>query len=120
LLCHISWQSADSLILVPIEFLTNDPQAKNGSATAPTIPLGPHSRKRSNCVAISRLGAMQDSNNPRESEIFAKHPCVTNRRLGDIVLVSEKGGVKFPICNDWLDALGLRVLRRSPGAGLTS
>ncbi|OGA42889.1 MAG: hypothetical protein A3G24_16175 [Betaproteobacteria bacterium RIFCSPLOWO2_12_FULL_62_13] len=51
------------------------PQAKTGSATEPTIRLGPHSRKRLNCVKISRLETTQDSNNPSESKIFTKRSC---------------------------------------------
>jgi len=31
-----------------------DPQGKNGSATGPTIRLGPHSHKQSNCVEIKQ------------------------------------------------------------------
>ena len=52
-----------------------DPQAKTGPAIAPTSRLGPHSRKRSNCVDISHLGPLQGPKTPRNSAIFTKHSC---------------------------------------------
>jgi hypothetical protein len=52
-----------------------DPQAKTGSAIAPTIRLGPHSRKRPNCVDISPRGPLQGPKTPCKSAIFTKHSC---------------------------------------------
>jgi hypothetical protein len=50
-------------------------QAKTGSAIGPTIRLGPHSHKRSNCVDISHLRPMHGLNHPRNSAISTKHSC---------------------------------------------
>jgi hypothetical protein len=50
-------------------------QAKTGSAIGPTIRLGRHSRKQSNCVNISPLGRCRGRRLPRNSAIFTKHLC---------------------------------------------
>jgi hypothetical protein len=53
----------------------SDPQGKTDSAIGPTIHLGRHSRKRSNCVDISHLGPMQGPKTPRNSTILTKQSC---------------------------------------------
>jgi len=49
--------------------------SKTGSTIGPTIRLGRHSHKQSNCIDISHLGPMQARRTPRNSAIFTKHLC---------------------------------------------
>jgi hypothetical protein len=52
-----------------------DPQPRSGYATGPTLPLGPHSRKRPNCLEISHLGPMHGPKTPRKTAIYTPHSC---------------------------------------------
>jgi len=52
-----------------------DPQAKTGSAIAPTIRLGPHSRKPAEGKEIRRSEPMHGLNHPCNSAISTKHSC---------------------------------------------
>jgi hypothetical protein len=49
--------------------------AKTGSAIGPTIRLGRHSRKQSNCVDISPLGPMQGPKSSPATARFSPNTC---------------------------------------------